>query len=209
MMCSLVSVLALSGVLAPAQDTNPRAAAPAYPQPGSDIPGPFSPYNVNGRKKDHFHCLVCQHGLNPVVMVVVRGVEDKDGGLKALLGKLDNMVDKNPNTRLASFAVFLSDTLKDTARDDNQREKLVQKMEGLFPPGGYQHMVLALDTPARLARWKLAADADVTIVLYNKYRTVAVHGLTWDQLKPGEGGALPPKVKEVLSEVGEKFGATR
>ena len=71
MYCSLVSVLALSGVLALPTD-NPRPAAPAYPQEGSDIPGPFSPYNISGRKKDHFHCLVCEHGLNPVVMVVVR-----------------------------------------------------------------------------------------------------------------------------------------
>src|SRR5262249_37348936 len=85
----------------------------------------------------------------------------------------------------------------------------VQRMQGLLPPGGYQHIVLALDAPAKLARWKLAPDADVTVVLYNKYRTVAVHSLAWDQLKPGEGGALPPKVKEVLGEVREKFGATR
>src|SRR5829696_10119475 len=103
------------------QDAPPRAAA--YPQPGSDIPGPFAAYNVTGRKKDYFHCLVSEHDLNPVVMVIVRGTEVPPA-LKYLLGKLDNRVQKNPNVRLAGFAVFHSDRLENVARDDDLREGL-------------------------------------------------------------------------------------
>jgi hypothetical protein len=34
--------------------------SPTYPEPGSDIPGPFHAYNVTGRKKDRFHCLITE-----------------------------------------------------------------------------------------------------------------------------------------------------
>src|SRR5205085_10704865 len=114
--------------LAPPEE-DPRKEGPSFPQQGSNIPGPFSPYNVTGKKRGHYHCLVSEYDLNPVVMVVVRGVEDKDGGLRQLLVKLDNLADKNPNTRLASFAVFVTGTVKDLAREDDQREELARKAE--------------------------------------------------------------------------------
>src|SRR5438874_11963508 len=145
---SLLTVLVL-GVVALAQDD----PTPKFPKPGSDIPGPFHVYNITGKKKGNYHCLVSEFGLNPVVMVVVRGVEDK-GGLGDLLKKLDNLIDKNPNTRLAGFTVFLSSTLKDVAREDDQREKLTKKTEDLFKAGaGPKHVGLALDTPKKLAKW--------------------------------------------------------
>ncbi len=200
---SLLSVLIL-GAVALAQDDPP----PTFPKPGSDIPGPFHVYNLTGNKKGKYHCLVSEFGLNPVVLVIVRGVEDKDGGLQELLVKLDNLIDKNPNTRLASFAVFLSSTLKDVAREDDQREKLTKKIEDIFKAGsGPKHIVLALDTPKKLAKWPL--DKDVIVVLYNEYRTLAVHNLTWEQLKPSEKDKLSEKAKEILDDVRRKFGANR
>jgi hypothetical protein len=208
-MCrSVLSVLILGGALAFAQP-NPKPPAPSFPKVGSDIPGPFHVYNVTGKKKGNYHCLVSEFGLNPVVMVVVRGVEDKDDGLQKLLVKLDDLVGRNPNTRMAAFTVFLSNTLKDTAREDKQREDLVKKIEDLFKTGtGVNHMVLGLDAPKKLEKWPLEKSADVIVILYNNYRTVAVHNLTWEQLKAKEG-TLSEKVKEVLDDVRQKFGATR
>jgi hypothetical protein len=193
------------GAVALAQDAPP----PTFPKPGSDIPGPFHVYNVTGKKKGNYHCLVSEFALNPVVMIVVRGVEDKDDGLRQFLAKLDNLIDKNPNTRLAGFAVFLSSTLKDVAREDDQREKLTRKIEDLFKMGGVKHIVLALDTPKRLAKWPLDEKADVIVVLYNEYRTLAIHNLTWEQLKPASRDMLSEKAKEVLDDVRQKFGAKR
>src|SRR5688500_15680358 len=112
----LLSLLALSlsGSLGFAQTEK----APEFPQPGSDVPGPFYAYMATGKKKGKFHCLVTEHELNPVAMVIVRGT-DMTEGLKYLLVKLNNAVDRNPNTRLASFAVFTTDKLKDLAREDD------------------------------------------------------------------------------------------
>lgn len=201
---SLLSVLVL-GAVALAQDNPP----PTFPKAGSDIPGPFHVYNITGKKKGNYHCLVSEFALNPVVMVVVRGVEDK-GGLQPLLKNLDNLIDKNPNTRLASFAVFLSSTLKDVAREDDQRDKLTKKIEDLFKPGpALKHVVLALDTPKKLAKWPLDEKADVIVILYNEYRTLAVHNLTWEQLNSPDKNKLSEKAKEVLDDVRRKFNAKR
>lgn len=203
-MRSSLLVLTLSWLpLAPAV----RAGGP-YPSPGSDIPGPFSAYNATGKFKGRYHCLVSEHGLNPVVMVVIRGAEVKEAGLRNLLVKLDNAVDKNPVARLASFAVFLPDTIADVARDDDKRDEVETKLEDLKKDAGLKHVTLALDVPAHLAAWKLDKDADVIVVLYREYRTVAVHTLSWEQLKEKDN-ALPAKVKEILGQVREKLGATR
>jgi hypothetical protein len=181
----------------------------AQPVPDSDIPGPFTVYNITGKHKGHYHCQVSENGLNPVVMVVVRGIEPQGDGLKELLNKLDNAIDKNPTTRLAGFVVFLSNTLKDVAKDDKEREALEPKLEDLARGYMLKHLVVCLAEPARLAAWKLDPDADVTVVLYKDLRTVAVHKLTWEQLKQPDKGELPAKVKEILEQVKEKFKTTR
>jgi hypothetical protein len=135
MYCSLLSLLALSAALQ--GPGTPPGKGPTYPQPGSDIPGPFTVYNVTGPFKGEYHCPVCEHGLDPVVMIVVKGTELADEkaqkNLDYLITKLDNAVQKNTNIRLASFVVFLSDQLQDLARDDDVREDLARKLTDRFP----------------------------------------------------------------------------
>jgi len=119
------------------------------------------------------------------------------------------VVDRNASTRLAGFVVFLSNTLKDVARDDSEREALEPKLEDIARDAMLKHLVLCLDTPARLEAWKLKPDADVTVILYKKLRTYKVYDLTWEQLTEKDPGKLPDVVKEVLGEVRERFKATR
>ncbi len=207
MLCSLLGAVTVSIALA-AQEVPPPKATD-FPKPGSDLPGPVLMYNVTGDKKNHFHCLVSEHGLGPVAMVIVRGAEVKEDGLKDLLVKLDNTIDKNPAARVAAFAVLLTSTLKDLARDDDDRAVLATKVEDLGKGLNLKHLRLALALPSAVAAWKLDEKADVTVVLYRDYRTVAVYGLAWDDLKAKEKGELPAKVKEILDQVREKFGATR
>src|SRR4051812_4973571 len=100
----LAALLLVIASLTFAQDDKPPPPA-IYPQAGSDIPGPFTSYMVTGRRKTKFHCLVTEHALNPVVMVVMRGTE-LTPVRKYFLEKLDTAVHLNPNTRLAGFVVF-------------------------------------------------------------------------------------------------------
>jgi hypothetical protein len=186
-------VLLVAAPAAPAQ-------APKYPAPGSDLPGPFYSYMATGKRKGKFHCLVTEHELNPVVMVIVRGVE-KNEPLRNLLTKLNNAVDRNPNARLASFAVFLTDRIKDLAREDDNREELEKKLEDVARDANLQHVTVALDLQDRLQKYKVE-EADIVVILYNRYRVVSFHSLKRDQLTDA-------KAKEILGEVAEKLGARR
>src|SRR2546426_1022374 len=57
------------------------------PQQGQALPGPFHFLNVNGAHAGNPHCLVCEYGLEPVVMVFTREVPDKLKPLGDLLKK--------------------------------------------------------------------------------------------------------------------------
>jgi hypothetical protein len=177
----------------------------AQATPSSNIPGPFTVYNVTGKHKGHYHCQVSENGLNPVVMIVVRGIEWKNS---ALLAKLDGIIAKNPNSRLAGFVVFLSNTLKDVAKDDKEREAIEPKLEDVGR--SLKHLTVCLAEPAKLAAWKLNPDTDVTVVLYKDLRTVAVYNLSWEQIeeKPDQK-ELPAKVKEILDQIRVQFKALR
>src|SRR3954453_6167660 len=97
----------------------PAEKKPAPLKVGADLPGPFHPYNVNGPAKGRYHCLVSQQGLNPGVLVLVRGTE-WSAGLKDLLRGLDGFLDKerNPSLNVGAFAVFVPEQVKDLVEED-------------------------------------------------------------------------------------------
>lgn len=200
-----VPVLSLVGPLAHSQVPTP--AAPPYPALGSDLPGPFQPYNVNGKRAKKFHCLVSEFGLNPVAMVVLRS-PDATPPVTYLLTKLDNMVDKNPATRMAAFAVIVSDDFKSVAREDDAREPLelnaLDLVKTLAPSEASEpkHVVIALDSTKDLEKYKLDPQAAMTVVLYNQYRTVAVFSFKKEEI-------TEDNMKKVLATAAEKFNARR
>src|SRR5262245_11748579 len=100
--------LLLIGILGFAQDDDAKFTSGT--KVGDVIPGPFDAFNINGKKaKGRQHCLVTDFGLNPTVLVFAREpAEGKDGPLAALLGKLDEVVDKHEDDHyLGSAVVFL------------------------------------------------------------------------------------------------------
>jgi hypothetical protein len=138
-------------------------------------------------------------------MVVVRGTEITEP-LKFLLVKFDAAVEKNPNTRLASFAIFLTDQVKEIAAkdgdDDDKREELEKKLEDVQRDAGLKRVTLALATKKMLEKYQIADTAEVVVLLYHRYRVVSHHSLTREQL-------TEEKAKEILGEVAEKLGARR
>jgi hypothetical protein len=186
--------VALSFVLA----QPPKAA---YPEPGGDLPGPFHVYHVTGKKKGTWACLVSRHELHPTVMVVVKGTKVTDG-LKYLLTKLDNAIDKNPNTRLGGFVVFLPENIKDVAREDDAREKLEAEVEDLYKEMSLKHLTFGFDVKEKLAPYKIDDAADVFVLIYNKLRVVSIHAMPRDALQMEQA-------KKILAEVAEKLGAKR
>jgi hypothetical protein len=190
---TLTAALALAAVLVAAP-----AAFQSGPKPGDTLPGPFRPYNVTGkeRHKGRFHCLVSEHGLNPVVLILVHGTNPSDK-LLDLLKSLDETIQKNPVSRLAGFVVFLSDDLSDVVFEDDRRAALASEIEPKVAP--HKSVAAALDSWAKVKeQYKLHDEAEVTVVLYNKLKVLSNHAFAAEGLN--EDG-----VQAVLTDVNNRL----
>ena len=107
MLFGLMFCLAVGGLVAQEDGEKIQSG----PKVGEVLPGPFDAFNVNGKTaKGRQHCLVCDFGLSPVVMVFAREpAEGKDAPLATLLAKLDEAVGRHADDySLESCAIFLS-----------------------------------------------------------------------------------------------------
>ncbi|MGH7173335.1 MAG: hypothetical protein ACRELG_23885, partial [Gemmataceae bacterium] len=194
-MRTLVSSLALLVFLAmsaaaddPVADKKPPAKKDKAPLTvGENLPGPFHPYNVTGPHKEHFHCLISEHGLEPMVVIFYKNVDFSDP-LPKLLKRLDTAIDKNPNTRLGAFAVFLPDDLPDVvgsteknqdanSKNDDTRLELAKKIDAADSDNKLKHVVLCLDNKSDVAKYELGDENLITVVLYAKLKIVAAYTL--------------------------------
>lgn len=189
----------------PAKDKGKPPAPPVKVralEPGKDLPGPFHPFNANGPRKGNFHCLVSQYGLDPLVLLFVREVQFSDG-LKDLLRRLDNAIDKNPTARLHCGVVFLSDDLTDVVLNDDKREELAQKLADLANDLKLKHVVLCLDGKADVEKYDLdREEAAYTLVLSRKLLILASESIARDKL-------TPEKTDAILQMLADKVGTRR
>lgn len=159
-----LALVLLAGARLPAEDTLKSGL-----QPGGKIPSAFQPLNVTGEQAGKKYCLVCENGLSPVVMVFARDASDP---LVRLIGKIDAATGKHRAGGMGSFVVFLSDS-----------EGLEEKLQEIARKNGLKHTVLSIDAPAGPESYRVARDADVTVVLYNQHVVKANHAFRKGQLK--------------------------
>jgi hypothetical protein len=215
---SAVAFLALAALSAAADDPPAKKGGTSDKKDlvplkvGNDLPGPFHPYNVTGPNKQRFHCLVSEHGLEPMVMIFYKNV-DFSNPLPDLLKRLDAAIEKNPNTRLGAFVVFLPDDLPDVVgsseksadtnnKNDDARLEMEKKIEQAGADMKLKHVVLCLDNKSDVAKFGLSEENLITVVLYTKLKTVAVHALPKSDFKDAA-------VEKIMAEVAEKLGAKR
>jgi hypothetical protein len=204
----LGGVFAGLALLAVAADPPAESNKSIPPQPSREppnLPGPFHPYNVTGPHKDHYHCLVSEHGLDPLVLVFARDLEVGEP-MKALLSNLDTAIDQNPNARLAACVVFLPESLPEaigtTDKNDDEREALAQKVADIAEGLKLKHVVLCLDSKRDVEKYRLDDEAAVTVILCNKYQVLSRHSLAMDKM-------TDEAVKQIMAEVASKLGAKR
>jgi hypothetical protein len=130
------------------------------PQEGTEVPGPFHPLNVTGENAGEKVCLFCKNGNNPVAMIFAREVSDN---LTKLIKKIDATTAENKESKMGSFVVFLNDN-----------EDLPRQLKEVAEKEGIKHTVLSVDNPAGPKAYKVAKEADVTVVLYTNH-TVKVN----------------------------------
>jgi hypothetical protein len=191
---------------------------------GANIPGPFHPYNVNGRYGPRkigevevdgtYHCPVTEHAEDPMVLVFTRDL-DVGEKLKTLLQKLEAATKNNTKVRLAATVVFLDDKLKDEvigqtdATDDRRRElaaSLREKLAGLFTETNEftkQNLVvvcIGCDKDLKKVGYQLDQNHKVTVVMYNKLEIRAVHAVA--ELDDAH-------IDAIMKDVADKLGATK
>ena len=150
------------------------------PQPGEELAGPFHPLNITGDMAGQKQCLYCKNGTNPVAMIFARNVSKP---LANLVKKIDAETVKNSKAKMGSFVVFLSDSedLGKTLKDLADKEKIGT-------------CVLSIDNPAGPKGYKVAKDADVTVVLYTDHKVKA-------NFAYGKGDLKDKDVDEVVASV--------
>jgi hypothetical protein len=162
------------------------------PQPGESIPGPFHYLNINGAHAGNPHCLVCEFGLRPAVLIFIREVPADKSPLPDLFQKLDETIDRHRNSELCAGAVVLND---DFAMEQ-ARKDLVRKWEGLTKD--LKHVLVAVDGPAGPEAYKINKDADVTILLYNRHKVLANFAFARDKFTDKDVNAIMAAVKKMI-----------
>jgi len=92
-------------------------------------------------------------------MVFAREAND---GLTSLVKKLDGEVASKKS--LKAFVTFLTD-------EDNAEKKIKEMAE----KNGIKHVSLAVDNPTGPGQYKIAKDAEITVVLYKAHQVKANH----------------------------------
>jgi hypothetical protein len=144
-------VVALTAALVTAEE---KTALKSGPQVGTDLSdcGPFHPLNVNGAKAGKKHCLYCENGERPVVMIFAR---EPNAQLGKLLKKIDAACEKNAKAKLSSFVVFCT-------KDDEAETKAKKCAKDC----DLKKVVLSIDNPSGPEKYDVNEKADVTVILY-------------------------------------------
>ena len=119
-------------------------------------------------------------------MIFAREIND---GLTSLVKKIDEATDKNSDCRMGSFVVFCSD-----------EEGLEKKLKDLADKEKLKHIVLTIDNPAGPKAYKVAKDADVTVVLYTKSKVKVNYAFKKGELKDKEIDKIVSEVSKILPE---------
>jgi hypothetical protein len=172
-----------------------QATPPAGPVPGlpmmplgpvvsgpqlGDRPGPLNPFIVTGPSAGRRSCLHCKYGLHPVVMVFAH---DVTAPLVVLMKQLDAAIVAHANVELGSCVIVCSD------QDD-----LAPRLEAFAMRESLSHLILATCPPEGPKGYQIAADAEVTVVLYT-------HGVVKANYAYRKGELTPLVIQGILAEL--------
>ncbi|HLJ95284.1 MAG TPA: hypothetical protein VKU02_19050 [Gemmataceae bacterium] len=162
------------------------------PQPGETIPGPFHYLNVNGAHAGNPHCLVCEFGLRPVVLIFAREAPSDQAPLAVLLQKLDEAMDRYKNAELRAGVVVLNE---DFAKEETRKD-LVRRWEGTAKD--LKHVLVAVAGPDGPENYNINKNADVTVLLYKEHKVVANFAFAKDKLTEKDVNAILVAMKGLI-----------
>src|SRR5262245_51022777 len=119
-------------------------------------------------------------------MIFAREVSDS---LTSLVKKIDAATVSNSKCKMGSFVVFCTD-------DDELKDKLKElaKKEDL------KKIVLAIDEPSGPKPYKVAKDADVTVIFYNQRKVESNHAFKKGELNEKAIEAILADLPKITAE---------
>jgi hypothetical protein len=118
-------------------------------------------------------------------MIFAREVSDN---LTSLVKKIDAATGENKKSRMGSFVVFCSDD-----------EGLEKQLKALVEKENIKNTVLSIvNNPAGPPRYKVAKDADITVVLYDRQTVKFNHAYRKGQLTAQAVNAVVNELPKIL-----------
>lgn len=149
-------------------------------QPG-DRPDAFNVRDVTGPEAGKSLCYRCKYGARPVVSIFTRDIDDN---VTNLIKEVDKQVGANEDKKMAAFVVLLTD-------DPDAAEA---KLSEVAKKNGIKNVPLTLyDGSAGPEEYKIAKDADVTVMMWNKSDVKVNHAFA-------KGGLKKEDVKKVAAD---------
>jgi hypothetical protein len=156
------------------------------PQAGEKVPGPFAPLNINGPDAGKKSCQYCKNGARPVAVIFAKQFTPE---VAQLVKKIDVATAAYKEQGLGSYLVVCSSA----AGIDQQLKDAAQKL-------AIQNTILTLFKAGGPASYHLAAEADVTVLLYNHFTVKANHAFKSGELTAAAMDAIRADLGKMLAE---------
>lgn len=175
----IAAALLVCGNAVPAEKDDLKSG----PQAGENLPGPFLTLvayseepSLVGKKTDFFE----QYGQDPAVLIFAREITKP---LTDLVKKVDAEAANKKSAKLRAIVVIVSDddAVETNLKDFGEKHEL-------------KNVNLAIMEPAGPKRYKLSKEADVTVVIYKRWKVEANHAFKKGELN--EKG-----VEKILADV--------
>jgi hypothetical protein len=210
-------------------------------EPGRLIGGPFLPRVVSGKRiralreflknqlteqkappevieqalkqyDDFPHDAVTAFGNNPVLGVFIReGSEPKDAAVGELLKKLDATLERNRDSFLQGFAIFLSrdarsaltekknENVEELIAESKAREKLRKRLAELAEP--VKDLAVGFYPYESLKGYEIADAPGVTILVYAKHKVLANWAVPESKLEGEEIDRMMKDVDRLMKKI--------
>lgn len=155
-------------------------------QPGEKIVTIFEPVNINGEHAGEPYCLICENGLAPVAMLFARELNEP---LLKLLGQLDAAAKQHQAEELGSFVVFLDES-----------DKLRDELAAAAKKNGWQKIIVSTFAPQGPEGFKVAGDADLTVMLYREHEVKANHAFRQGELTAAASEKILADLPKILTK---------
>jgi len=178
---AVVAVLAINALAGAALAEPVRSG----PQVGEKIPGPFKPLNVNGPEAGQKACLYCRFGPRPVVMVFAREVTP---AVRTLIQRLEAVTAANSDSEMRSAVIVCSDS-----------ETMAGQLAEVVRQDSLNNVILAVCKATGPTTYNLAADADLTVLMYTHVEVKVNHAFRKGEFTVNHIDAILAGVPQILS----------